>query len=208
MTSTIAPAFSELRKYQKINVVDVGAARASFLVELEKIIDLKNVYSIGIDPFDHGVSGYYSKFFHVCVDDVDSEIETDFYNNIKHDQASSLCVPIGDLKNEFSEPRKVKVLNLNDIIDNEIPYGTVHFLKIDAEGKDLPIVKSLKDTLLKRIKYIAIECPISKKRFDEEYLKEDCIEYFKSKNFDVYYVHDTDNGSDLSDIVFVNGETL
>jgi FkbM family methyltransferase len=208
MTSTIAPVFRELKRYKNINVVDVGAARASFLVELEKVLDLSNVYSIGIDPFDHGVSNYYSKFFYVCVDDVDEETEKNFFDNLKHDQASSLCTPIGDLKNDFGEPRKVKVLNLNDIISKEIPNDTVHFLKIDAEGKDLCIVKSLKEDTLKRIKYIAIECPMSIKRFDDEYLKQECIDYFKLKNFEVFYVHDTDNGSDLSDIVFVNGENL
>ena len=50
MTSTIAPSFGELKKYDKINVIDVGA-RASFLVELEKYFDLRDVYAVGIDPF-------------------------------------------------------------------------------------------------------------------------------------------------------------
>ena len=38
-------AFDELKAYYgKINVVDVGAARGAFLVELEKKYDLNNVY--------------------------------------------------------------------------------------------------------------------------------------------------------------------
>ena len=69
MTSTIAPSFGELKKYDKINVIDVGAARASFLVELEKYFDLGDVYAVGIDPFDHGVKDHYDKFYQACIDE-------------------------------------------------------------------------------------------------------------------------------------------
>ena len=53
-------AFDELKaNYGKINVVDVGAARGAFLVELEKKYDLNNVYAIGIEPFNHGIKDHY-----------------------------------------------------------------------------------------------------------------------------------------------------
>lgn len=208
MTSTIAPSFDGLKEYNKINVIDVGSARASFLVELERYFDLENVYAVGIDPLNHGVKDHYDKFYQACVDDVEEPTEMNFYMNTNDDQASSLCVPMGDTVSSFKEPFKVQVLNLNDIIDNDIPEGTVHYLKIDAEGKDLHIVKSLREDVLKRIKYIAIECPMTKPRLDGEYTKEQCIDYFKTINFEVFYVHDTNNGSDVSDVVFVNCEEL
>lgn len=204
MTSTILPALEKLKQYEKINVLDVGAARASFLVELEKFFNLEDVYAVGIDPFDHGVSVHYDKFFFACVDNVDSSTERYLLKNKIDDQANTLCTPLECVENDFGDAIKVKVLNLNDIIQEEFVNKNIHFLKIDAEGKDLHIVKSLKDSTLKRIKYIAIECPIIKPRFDDEYLKSECIEYFDSKNFDVSFVWDADNGSDLSDIVFVN----
>lgn len=204
MTSTILPALEKLKEYQKINVIDVGAARASFLVELEKFFNLEDVYAVGIDPFDHGISSHYDKFFFVCVDDVDSPTEKYLLKNKVDDQANTLCTPLECVKNEFDDSIKVSVLNLNDIIQEEFGNNEIHFLKIDAEGKDLHIVKSLKDSILKRIKYIAIECPITKPRFDGEYMKSECIEYLNNKNFDVFFVWDADNGSDLSDIVFVN----
>lgn len=204
MTSTISSVFSELKKYQKINVIDIGACRASFLFELKKVVNLENVFSVGIDPLDHNVSNKYNKFYFACIDDVDTTEERDFFLNNQHDQCSSLCIPTENLKHEFKESCKVQVLNLNSIIENDFNDQIIHFLKIDAEGKDLNIIKSLKEEILQKIKYIAIECPITTKRFDEEYLKEDCINYFKSKNFDLFFCHDTDNGSDLSDVVFVN----
>tara|TARA_A100001515_G_scaffold52996_1_gene41906 strand:+ start:3657 stop:4280 length:624 start_codon:yes stop_codon:yes gene_type:complete len=207
MTSTIASSFEALKKYDKINVIDIGAARASFLAELERYFDLENVYSIGIDPFDHGEKDRYDKFYQACIDDVKEPVEMDFYKNSKDDQASSLCSPVKD-KEAFSESMKVQVLNINDIIEENLPEATIHFLKIDAEGKDLHIVKSLKKEVLSRIKYIAVECPMTKPRFEEEFVKGQCIEYFKSINFEVFYTYDSSNGSDVSDIVFVNGIEL
>ena len=50
MTSTIVPALKRNKKFDKVNVVDVGAARASFLVELDKLVDLSKVFAVGIDP--------------------------------------------------------------------------------------------------------------------------------------------------------------
>ena len=84
MTYVNYSAFVELKNnYVNINVVDVGAARASFLVELEKIFNLNDVYAIGIDPFDHNVKGHYDKFFQICVDNVDSPTKKKFFVNIK-----------------------------------------------------------------------------------------------------------------------------
>ncbi len=209
MSSTLVPAIKKIVDYSKINVIDVGAARASFLVELDQLVNLEKVFAIGIDPNDHGVSDHYDKFFQACVDNVDSATEMDFYPNMIDDQAGSLCSPVDKNKNKFGEVVKVKVLNLNDIIKEEIPSDEViHFLKIDAEGKDLDIIKSLKTTTLERIKYIAMECPMTKIRLKGESTKQESIEYMNSINFDLFFSYDTDNGSDISDVVFINRKKL
>ena len=84
-------AFEELKaNYDKINVVDVGAARGAFLVELEKMYDLSNVYAVGIEPFNHGIKDHYDKFFQICVDNVESPTKKEFFVN-SDDQTSSLC---------------------------------------------------------------------------------------------------------------------
>ena len=204
MTSTIVPAMKKIVEYPKINIIDVGAARASFLVELDQLVDLSKVFAIGIDPIDHGISEHYDKFYNACIDNVDSPTEMDFYLNIKDDQASSLCVPSKGRLNKYKDPIKVQVLNLNHIINDEIPDEIIHFLKIDAEGKDLHIVKSLDESILERIKYIAIECPMTHPRHKGELIKDECIKYFESIGFETYFTHDTDNDSDVSDVVFVN----
>ena len=197
MTSTLIPVLEELKEFKKLNVIDVGSARGSFMMELRRVYD-NNIFSIAIDPIDHGIGGEYSKFYHACVDNVEKPIKVEFFKNSKDDQASSLFSTEGENMGE------IDVFNLNDIIKDEIPTETIHFIKIDAEGKDLHIVKSLKDDTLSRIVYIAIECTQTSPRFEEEFGKGDCIDYFKSIGFDMHYCHDTNNGTNISDVVFKN----
>lgn len=45
-------------------------------------------------------------------------------------------------------------------------------------------------------------------RHDGESTKDECIKYFESIGFEICFVHDTDNGSDVSDVVFVNTKEL
>lgn len=212
MTSTLIPGLQELTKYERINVIDVGAARASFMVELNKLVKGWKIYSIGIDPIDRGFSGYYTKFYNACVDNVETPIKKDFFKNGKDDQASSLCSPPDDIADQFSNFGQVDVLNLNDIIMDDIPDGIVHFIKIDAEGKDLDIVKSLSQSVLDRVKFISVECPNCNPRFSEEFTKDQFIKYFDSINFEVFYEYNTStdpsNKSNLSDVIFVNKKEI
>ena len=223
MTCVNDSAFIELKNnYTNINVVDVGSARASFLSELEKIFNLNDVYAIGIDPFDHNVKDHYDKFFQICVDNVDVPTKKNFFIN-SDDQTSSLCKlqpenfssnlndkdkfyysqTIIDKITKIKEVVEVDVLNLNSIIEEELPEGIVHFIKIDTEGKDLDIIKSLSDDTLNRTKFICIECESNRK---------ECIDYFESKNFEVFnfinYEEDPTNRQPMSDIVFVNGKDV
>ena len=248
MTCVYDSAFIELKNaYDKINVVDVGAARGAFLVELEKIFKLEDVYAIGIDPFNypvdngytlpediddsHRVMDHYDKFFQICVDNVESPTKKEFFINSDF-QTSSLCklqtenlsTDLND-KNKFyysqsildkitqiQEVVEVDVLNLDTLINEELPEGIVHFIKIDTEGKDLNIVKSLSDDTLGRTKFICIECPNFISRFEGEANKQECVDYFESKNFKVFnfinYEEDLTNRQPMSDVVFINGEDV
>ena len=212
MTSTIIPGLLELKKYESINVVDVGSARASFMVELTKIVNKSKIYSIGIYPIDRGFSDCYTKFYTACVDDVNVPLKKNFFKNNKDDQASSLCNPPENIAEQFTNIGEVDVLNLNDIIKENIPFDIVHFIKIDAEGKDFSIVKSLSKSILDRTKFISIECPNGSPRFDGEHTKKEFIDYFNTIDFEVFYEYDTlvdpSNTSNLSDIVFVNKKEL
>jgi hypothetical protein len=221
MTSTIIPALKKLMSYEKVNVIDVGAARGSFIEELAGVfveagLGDNEIYSIGIDPFHREAEEKYDTFIRACVDNVESPREEDLYIHDKDDQAHSLCISVledggtGEFYPADSR-RKVWVLNLNTIIDYHwwlFDEQIIHFLKIDAEGKDLDIVESLSQENLKRIKYIALECKNGAPRYEGDRDIDECIEYMKSIGFDVSFRWDADNNSQLSDVVFVNREEL
>ena len=221
MTSTIKPVLKELTAYDNVNVIDVGAARGSFMDELSHVfVDAglgdTEIYSIGIDPIHREAEEKYDTFIRACVDNVESPREEDLYIHDKDDQAHSLCISVledggtGEFYPADSR-RKVWVLNLNTIIDYHwwlFDEQIIHFLKIDAEGKDLDIVESLSQENLKRIKYIALECKNGAPRYEGDRDIDECIEYMKSIGFDVSFRWDADNNSQLSDVVFVNREEL
>ena len=221
MTSTIVPALKKLASYEKVNVIDVGAARGSFIDELAKVfveegLGDNEIYSIGIDPFHREAEEKYDTFIRACVDNVESPREEDLYIHDKDDQAHSLCISVledggtGEFYPADSR-RKVWVLNLNTIIDYHwwlFVDQVIHFLKIDAEGKDLEIVESLSAETLKRIKYISMECKNGEPRYEGDRDIDECIEYMKSLGFDVCHVWNSDNESNISDVVFENKEVL
>ena len=221
MTSTIVPALRKLASYEKVNVIDVGAARGSFIEELAGVfvqagLGDNEIYSIGIDPSHREAEEKYDTFIRACVDNVESPREEDLYIHDKDDQAHSLCISVledggtGEFYPADSR-RKVWVLNLNTIIDYHwwlFDEQIIHFLKIDAEGKDLDIVESLSQENLKRIKYIALECKNGAPRYEGDRDIDECIEYMKSIGFDVSFRWDAHNNTQLSDVVFVNREEL
>ena len=204
MTSTIIPALNELTVYDKVNVIDVGAAKGAFMQELGKIVDKDKIYSIGIDPKLDG-DNLYDQFIVGCVDNVSSPMKAVLLVT-SDEQASTICNPTHEPERFEQQKEKVDVFNLDQIIQKYLPDVDIHFIKIDAEGKDYSILESLQDDTLKRVVFISVECMNGYTRFEEERNKCEVIEYMKSKNFDVFYEHETNNGSNISDVVFKNVE--
>ena len=216
MTSTIVPILKKLIAYDKVNVIDVGAAPGSFMEELcaifsgEGLNPHEHIRSIGIDPVHAEAIDRYTGFILACVDNVENQEERDLYLH-NDTQANSLCINMKGDGSPITRTKKVWVLNLNTMIEspnhlfnNEV----IHFIKIDAEGKDLDIVESFSPETVKRIKYISMECKNGESRYEGDRNKAECIRYMDSIGFDVCHVWDADNGSDLSDVVFVNREEL
>ena len=223
------PAFIYLKEtFDNVNIVDLGAARASFIVELTKYFEFDQIKSIGIDPLDHGVSKFYNKFYNVCVDDIPrNTVGKALFNISEEDQSSSLCsLCLDNFTNNAQNKYKyymndslfskiknitsqiyVDVYNIVDLINSNFEDQFIHFIKIDCEGKDMAIVNSLVP-IFNRIKFISIECPNYVQRYQGEFLSNDCIDYFNSHNFMVFYhknyEFDPENGSTMSDIIFIN----
>jgi hypothetical protein len=222
---------------KKLNVVDVGCARSAFINEfLVKYINKRSIKSLGIDPFNHAPQynprKHYNFYVQCCVDNIPSGTtqKMDFYVN-SIDQASSLLKINTDLfsskleeENKFYYPQdiidrlskidkvvKVKVYNLGDLIKKYFKEEIIDFIKIDAEGKDLDICKSLGENL-KRVKYIGLECSSHEnddlKIFENGCSKKEAVDFFKDNNFELFscmdYSKNPENLTQMSDLVFRN----
>ena len=101
-------AFAALREvYDKVNVIDVGAARYSFMTELEKVYARSDIFALGVDPINHQTKDdedgpivdeshdHYDLFMHAGIDNVESPTHKMFYVN-SDDQTSSFSELILD----------------------------------------------------------------------------------------------------------------
>ncbi len=230
-------------KSDKITIIDIGCARSAFINEfLIKYFERNLIKSIGIDPLQHegsfNAEKNYTFYIKGCVDNIEKGCinKSKFYLN-SIDQASSLLKintknfssNLNDYENKFYYPQdiierlnkieniiEVNVYNLEDIIDKYLDKDEIiDFIKIDAEGKDLEIVKSIKSYLYK-IKFIAVECSSHSQKdlaiFVNGSTINDCIEYFECNNFSIYDLTDystkEDNLTQMSDVVFINNNFI
>lgn len=224
-------ALQELqKKFDSINLVDVGCARGALLKYTQGMF--KSIHSIGIDPIDHySERPNYTAYVQCAIDSLNSPNEpyvATFYVN-QDDQASSLLkMNFDKITSELSdrdskyyvpwannlrviEEKKVIVRTLKSILEEKLPSGTIHLLKIDAEGKDLDVVKSIGDQL-SRVCFLSLECSShtdsSLRIFNEGCHIRDVIPYMNDHGFEVFELFDAaldpKNLTQVSDIVFVN----
>jgi len=229
------------KEKDSITIIDIGCARCAFINEfLVKYFEKSKIMSIGIDPLHHkdpyDAEKNYNFYIKGCVDNIPkgSEEKNNFYVN-SIDQASSLLRIRTDNfssnlndKNKFYYPQEiidrlskidnqiiVNVYNLGDIIDRCFGERTIDFIKIDAEGKDLDIAKSLVN-YLQRIRFIAIECASHENKnleiFENGSNSIDAINFFKNNNFEIFEITDyskrENNLTQMSNIVFVNKNNI
>jgi FkbM family methyltransferase len=226
-------ALLELKKrFDSINIVDVGCARGSLLKYTKRIFS--DVFSIGIDPLNHEFErGNYNHFIQCAIDNVGSDDQVmSFYVN-QDDQASSLLqMDFANISSDLDErdskyyirwAQNLKILreieinvkSLKTILDEINFPGKIHLLKIDAEGKDLDVVKSLGDHA-SRVIFVSLECSSHKndsiKIFKNGCHINDVIPYMNSIGFEVFEnfdcEEDPNNLTQMSDIVFVNKSLL
>lgn len=223
-------------KFNKINLIDVGCARGQFLRIVKNYFT--DVYSIGIDPLNHHQERYnysngdYTYYVQTAVDNVLKESFVKFYIN-SDDQASSLLeMDFENITNDLNDTdskyyvtwannlkikdtMETKVVSLEMIIDNYFQFKDIHFLKIDAEGKDLDIVKSL-GRYINSPMFISLECSSHKNNniriFKNGCHRDDVVPYMLNNDFEIYkeldYGMQKDNLTQVTDFIFINKKML
>lgn len=220
------------KKYKNINIVDVGCARGALLSYARDMRVFDKIYSIGIDPLDHAHERpEYSAYLQCAVDNVGNKEEiSDFFVN-NDDQASSLLPMnfehISDSLDERSEKYyvpwakmlgikskiSVRVFSLELILNKIMPERKIHLLKIDAEGKDLDIVKSL-GSWSSVPDFISLECSAHKndeiRIFKKGCHVSDVIPYMEGIGYSVFerfnYEEIPNNLTQACDIIFINNQ--
>lgn len=164
-----------LSKFNKINFIDVGCARG----DVRTLINHNNVYSIGIDPLvDKYKGGYntlsnYNVLHNVAIDieegekqfNITKSLDTsslyDFNPELTTDNANTreFYIPSTsiDYITSVIETSLIKTKTLKNIIEeNNLKHNIIHILKIDTQGNDLNVIKSL-GTYLSNIMFIVME---------------------------------------------------
>jgi hypothetical protein len=171
---TIKETFDYLNNYDSINIVDVGAAYGIFKAENVPNITTNNFW-VGIEPNKFWQnSENYDLWFQNAIDDVEERKITQF--NINREASCSSLLEINkeittkdiNQKNDLwycsvdlstiVSVEDVEVISLKELFD-EIPKfknELIHFLKIDAQGVDIRVAKSLKEYAEKTM-FIMIE---------------------------------------------------
>lgn len=146
------------------NYVDVGCNRGEFLQYVTEQLELRKypgkLFSIGIDPIWCATNypsrrirrklwlSRYSVVQEVAIDDADEHIGT-IHRYKDDDGCSSLLVANQNhgwnLGWEMKEKgtKDVRVLRLSKLLDELQFRDRIHYLKIDVQGKDVAVVKSL-----------------------------------------------------------------
>jgi hypothetical protein len=226
-------------RFDHVNVIDVGASYGPLISNSKPKLKVPSFW-VGIDPLEYtDLVKYdgrrlYDVFFVGVIDDV-SEATTSAFNQYKDGGYSSLLKVDPDLiTNDKTEINKwffpieqdgaytegrtslvgvidVKVLPLFILIEElKMTKETIHYLKVDAQGKDHDVVKSL-GGCVSNVLYIQLECNITPddapvllykdqiRRFDDD------IRYMESIGFvvDNFQDHGEENPNE-ADVVFIN----
>jgi FkbM family methyltransferase len=193
-----------LRKFQKINCIDVGCAIGDF----RNLITHANVFSIGIDPLIEQYKHWHNhlnKFTILHNVAIDNESGKKMFNITNSRDTSSLfefntelttseCnlthfyIPpsVIHLITTIIEQKEVETQPLKTIIEKDLKNEIIHILKIDAQGNDLNVIKSA-GNLLTNVMFIVMESNSDTTTTlykNSTHFAEDCS-YLKSRDFEL-----------------------
>ena len=133
-----------------------------------------------------------------AIDNVDSPTTANFYlTDERNTGCSSLLKPTEKLGLDVKEVYQTPVVSLKEILDNLVPnhFSHVTFLKTDAQGKDLDVIKSCKEHL-QNVLIVQMEVNTNGQYENEQNLEE--IERF------MFPSHDHEKSNHLSSYVCIN----
>ncbi len=181
-----------LKKYDRLNVLDIGHHKGHFAEEFsKKVAPLdKYLYCVGIDPIDHGSTSN-NLFIQKAVSTKEGIRKFHLYNEQGCNSLNEML-----LDNKFQRPQEilktgeteVACVKLSKILQ-ELNLKTIHYLKIDAQGNDRDVLESAEDWLQKCL-FVQIETCVAKSddelMYKNQNTRDSDVEYMKSKGFELF----------------------
>jgi hypothetical protein len=123
--------------------------------------------------------------FPIALSNVIEPTEMIFYKTIEDCGTSSLFKPIDDSLGKYEIVKSVPVYSLKHFFDlfpwDRFEY--IDYIKIDAQGSDLDIIKSAGDYLKEKVVFITAEPEFCKYKDCQNNTTENMIEYLNSQGF-------------------------
>lgn len=209
-----------------INFVDIGCHKGHYLSQVKSLGLKTPLITVGVDPCDYGIHSKYNYFINKAVDHVTVPGVQKFFEYIEPGCNSLLEMKTDKITHNVEEKnskwyvaatiekvtkiREVPVDSLDSIL-NSIGWAVetpIHFMKIDTQGKDLDVIKSL-GPRLRYLHYVQIEAVSShdpeNTLYKNQSLMEKDIYEMKALGFEVLSICDySANASPEADVIFYN----
>jgi FkbM family methyltransferase len=213
-------------EYPIINVVDVGVNQGQMKQFLDLYLKTPSFF-VGIEPNTELIqTNKYDVMFDYAIDDVKSPEKRTFYINEDSDCSSLLKMKddiithdINERNNEdkwyiprninnIKENKEVTVTSLKNILDTIPKFQTelIHLLKVDVQGVDIRVIKSMKEYLNNTI-FVMVEIVTSKNKdvvlYEGQTAIEDDVKTMDELGFAPYHIIDYAPTPE-ADIIFIN----
>lgn len=187
---------------QNPNIVDVGCCQAFFKNDLAPQIS-SNAFWVGIDPMDHGVGHLYNKFINKAVVNQKYPGQTLLYvysdlgcNSIRRMNTKLITHDISEFDIKWYVDRNIETLQNTYMVPTdslfnmlkEFNFNVIDFVKIDTQGTDLDVLKSLGD-MISKVRFIMIESITSHRKnltlYEGQSIFEEDTEFLNNKGFNL-----------------------
>lgn len=228
----INKAIPFLNEFDTINIIDVGCNTGPFIKEVKPLLT-KDSYWIGIDPTDHGVGNLYDLYLNKAISNVEKDeiaifteyndsgcnslldMNTDIITHDRNDKNNKWF--IDRVIEQVVKKKEVTVTSLKSILDwipkfNCNVDNLIHYVKIDTQGNDINVVRSLGPYLATTM-FIQLECVTShdpkKVLYKGQQLLENDIDDMRILGFSMVSMEDYSSfASPEGDVLFVNNNCL
>ncbi len=204
-------------------IVDVGHHRGHFIQSFMANRNREDFYIVAIDPIDYK-SGLFDEYHQVGIS---TETGTRKFNLYDEPGCNSLLdMKLQDRVDSLDKEEgwfcayqinkigeiEINVVTLESLLESRVSLNespAIHYLKVDAQGNDLDVLKSIGKDILQSIEFIQLESCVAKREKQLMYIGQTVldqdVEFLNSNGFQMIDMKDhSKSAPPEADIVFQN----